>query len=148
MWWKASRVLSFIVFSAVIVLFLLYCFCFSSYHERKRDTDIPSDFNHPQSSLRLPSLVVPLPYRPGERFTIVIQTYRRQQLLRRILPHYCNMSLVDRILVVWNNINTSVPPDLHSLECSRAELKFLPMSRNTVRNRFQPFPQISTEGSL
>ena len=84
----------------------------------------------------IPTPMVPLPGLPEEQFTIVMQTYRREGLLRKVLPHYCNMSLVNRILVVWNNINTSVPLDLYSLECSRAELIFLQMQKNTDETGF------------
>ena len=146
------------VLSAVLVVVFLYC-----YHVHSLNMRVGSDSGDVDSSVprraqarlvglssghapQLPHLVVPLATQEEKTFTVVIQTYQRLNLLRRLLPHYCNMSCVDRILVVWNNVNVSVPQELSEMPCSRAGLIFLPMQRNSVRNRFQPFPEIRTKG--
>lgn len=78
-------------------------------------------------------------------FTLIIQTYRRNDLLHRLLTHYCKYEAVDRIIIVWNNVNETVPDFLHYLPCG-PQLFYLRQTENTIRNRFQPFPQIRTEG--
>ena len=148
------------VLSAVLVIVFLYCYHVHSFdiitrsdssNAKAADSSIWSQKAHlvggllSGHTLQLPSLLVPLPMQE-ETFTIVIQTYQRMVLLRKLLPHYCNMSCVDRILIVWNNVNVSVPRELSEMPCERAGLIFLPMQRNSVRNRFQPFPDIRTKG--
>lgn len=142
--WK--NILCVVLLCAIIVVVFLYGYHvhFSFTRENLKSLSEPHLRAVERSSI--PSPAVPLPSYPEEKFTIVMQTYHREGLLRMILPHYCNMSLVSRILIIWNNVNTSVPQDLLSLECSRAEIVFLQMQKNTVRNRFQPFPEIETEG--
>lgn len=85
------------------------------------------------------------PFLEEANFTLVIQTYKRNDLLHRLLSHYCKFDAVDRIIIVWNNVNESVPDFLHYLPCG-PQLFYLKQRENTIRNRFQPFPQIRTEG--
>ena len=87
------------------------------------------------------------PFLEEANFTIVIQTYRRNDLLHRLLSHYCKFEAVDRIIIVWNNVNVSVPDFLHYMPCG-PQLFYLKQLENTIRNRFQPFSQIRTEGAL
>lgn len=88
---------------------------------------------------------------PGElitdNYTIVIQTYKRNNILKEVLKHYCTAPRVDQILVVWNNVGRRVPSFLRKQPCER-KLIFLPQERNTIRNRFKPFPEIRTDGEL
>ena len=86
------------------------------------------------------------PFLDEANFTIVIQTYRRNDLLYRLLTHYCKFEAVDRIIIVWNNVNISVPDFLHYIPCG-PQLFYLKQLENTIRNRFQPFSQIRTEGA-
>ena len=79
-------------------------------------------------------------------FTVVVQTYRRNDLLFRVLRHYCEIGAVDRIIVVWNNLNVAVPGFLRNMSCG-SQLFFKEQRENTIRNRFQPFPEIRTEGA-
>lgn len=87
------------------------------------------------------------PFLDEANFTIVIQTYKRNDLLYKLLTHYCMFEAVDRIIVVWNNVNVSVPDFLHYMPCG-PQLFYLKQTENTIRNRFQPFSQIRTEGAV
>ena len=78
-------------------------------------------------------------------FTVLVQTYKRNDLLFRVLRHYCEIAAVDRIIIVWNNLNTPVPKFLLNMSCG-SKLFFMEQRRNTIRNRFQPFAEIRTEG--
>ncbi len=82
-----------------------------------------------------------------EKFTIVIQTYNRTDLLIKILNHFSAVHEVDRIIVVWNNIGITPPYDLwDSLGPHPTEVIFLEQQVNKVRNRLQRFAEIRTEG--
>ena len=80
-------------------------------------------------------------------YTIVIQTYRRNDILHRVLAHYCTFCEAHKILVVWNNIGHPVPEVLSNKarNCCPT-LLFLEQTRNSIRNRFYPYPEIQTEG--
>ena len=82
-----------------------------------------------------------------EKFTIVIQTCNRTDLLLRLLNDLSAVQGVDRILVVWNNIGIVPPYELwESLGPHPTEVLFLIQLVNRLRNRLQPFEEIRTEG--
>ena len=80
----------------------------------------------------------------SDKFTIVTQTYKRTDILKRLIKHYTSVPKVDQILVVWNNIGEPLPEDIAT--SSSVPVKFLIQSVNNVRNRLQPFPDIKTSG--
>ena len=82
-----------------------------------------------------------------EEFTIVMLTFNRTDLMLRLLNHYSAMRHLDKIIVVWNNVDELPPAELWaSLEPHPVPVLFLPQSENKIQNRLQPFPQISTKG--
>ena len=82
-----------------------------------------------------------------EKFTVVMQTFNRTDLMLRLLNHYSGMRHLDKILVVWNNVDELPPVELWtSLEPHPVPVLFLPQSENKIQNRLQAFPQIKTEG--
>ena len=81
------------------------------------------------------------------KFTIVMPTHNRTNNLYKIFRHYCSSvpkGLVDKMLVVWNNVGEPIPSQLESTSCS-FPIVFLPQSHNSLNNRFIPFDQIETE---
>ena len=82
-----------------------------------------------------------------EKFTIIIQTFNRTDLLMRVLNHYSGLQGVDRILIVWNTLG-EVPPYQwwEELGPHPTEVIFLEQTVNNVRNRLQRFSEIRTEG--
>ena len=83
-----------------------------------------------------------------EKFTVVMQTFNRTDLMLRLLNHYSAMRHLDKIVVVWNNVDELPPVELWtSLEPHPVPVLFLPQSENKIQNRLQPFPQIKTEGA-
>lgn len=84
-----------------------------------------------------------------EKFTILIQTFNRTDLLMRVLNHFSAVRGVDRIIVVWNTMGEEPPYDWwEGLQPHPAEVVFLEQSENKVRNRLHRFPEIRTEGGL
>jgi hypothetical protein len=78
--------------------------------------------------------------------TMVMLTYKREGLLPRILRHYCKVSSLQRILVVWNDIDTPVPQALiNSSRACKVDIKFVVSKENRLTNRYLSRPEIETE---
>ena len=81
-----------------------------------------------------------------ENCTLVMQTYKREAILPRVLKHYCRIPLLQRILVVWNDVGTPVSQTLQNLTHScGAELMFILSSENKLTNRYLPRSEIETD---
>ena len=81
-----------------------------------------------------------------EKFTVIIPTYKRVELLKRILENYCKLSSqIDSVIVVWNNIQEPIPDTLKYFKCS-IPVHLKQETVNSLNNRFKPFPEIRTEG--
>lgn len=82
-----------------------------------------------------------------DKFTIVIQTYNRTDVLLKLLNHYQGVPHLQRIIIVWNNIGEQTPLKLwNSLGPHPVPVVFKEQARNLMRNRLQPFPEIDTDG--
>ena len=78
--------------------------------------------------------------------TLVMQTYKREEILLKILPHYCKIPLLQRILVVWNDVGATVPEALRNLTQScRADLMYILSEENKLTNRYIPRREIETD---
>lgn len=83
------------------------------------------------------------------RFTIVIQTYNRTDLLLKVLNHYQAVPHLHQIIIVWNNVGEQTPLTLwNSLGPHPVPVVFKEQASNLMRNRLQPFPEIVTDGQL
>ena len=83
--------------------------------------------------------------RETEKYTLVIQTYKRVKVLVKLLNHYCGLQRVEKILVLWNDVGTSVPAILRDMRCAMP-LVIIEEKQNRMTNRFKPRPEITTEG--
>lgn len=82
-----------------------------------------------------------------EKFTILMLTFNRTDLMLRLLNHYSAMYRLDKIVIVWNNVNDTPPVELWaSLEPHPVPVVFLPQQENKIQNRIQSFPEIKTKG--
>jgi len=82
-----------------------------------------------------------------EKFTIIIQTYNRTDILLRLLNHYQAVPHLQRIIIVWNNIREQTPAKLwDSLGPHPVPVVFKEQRSNLMRNRLQAFPEIDTDG--
>ena len=82
-----------------------------------------------------------------EKFTMIMQTYNRTDLLLKLLNHYNGVRHLDRIIIVWNNLNATPPVKFwDSLKPHAVEVLFLVQKKNLMRNRLKAFPEIRTEG--
>jgi len=81
-----------------------------------------------------------------EKFTIVMTTYKRDEILQKVLNHYCKTPHLNKIIVIWNNIGTPVPGFLLNISTSCAvPLKFVKETENKLTRRFKPRPEIETD---
>ncbi|XP_070700487.1 exostosin-like 2 [Pempheris klunzingeri] len=84
-----------------------------------------------------------------QRFTIIIQTYNRTDILLKLLNHYQAVPHLRRIIIVWNNIAEQTPLKLwNSLGPHPVPVVFKVQTSNQMRNRLQPFPEIDTDAVL
>lgn len=82
-----------------------------------------------------------------QRFTIIIQTYNRTDILLKLLNHYQAVPHLQQILIVWNNVGEPAPLKLwNSLGPHPVPVVFKEQKRNLMRNRLQPFPEINCDG--
>lgn len=82
-----------------------------------------------------------------QRFTIIIQTYNRTDILLKILNHYQALRHLHQIIIVWNNVGEQTPLKLwNSLGPHPVPVVFKEQTSNLMRNRLQPFPEIVTDG--
>ncbi|XP_028986795.1 exostosin-like 2 isoform X2 [Betta splendens] len=86
----------------------------------------------------------------GERkFTIIIQTHNRTDILLRLLNHYQAVPHLQQIVIVWNNIGETPPLTLWtSFGPHPVPVVFKEQRSNLMRNRLQPFPEINTDAVL
>lgn len=81
------------------------------------------------------------------KFTIIIQTYNRTDILLKLLNHYQAVPHLQQIIIVWNNVGNETPLKLwNSLGPHPVPVVFKEQSSNQMRNRLQPFPEIDTDG--
>lgn len=82
-----------------------------------------------------------------QRFTVIIQTYNRTDILLKLLNHYQAVPHLQRIIIVWNNIGEQTPLKLwNSLGPHPVPVVFKEQTSNHMRNRLQPFLEIDTDG--
>ena len=81
------------------------------------------------------------------KFTIVIQTFNRTDILLKLLNHYQAVPHLQRIIIVWNNVREQTPLKLwNSLGPHPVPVVFKEQTSNQMRNRLQSFPEIDTDG--
>ena len=77
-------------------------------------------------------------------FTVLFPTYKRTDILGKVLDFHCKVALVDRVVVVWNDVDEPLE-NFINYNCSK-ELIFKRPLVNSLNNRFIPYSEIRTEG--
>jgi len=80
----------------------------------------------------------------SENFTIVMMTYKRTNVLLKVLSHHCKTPRLQGIVVIWNNVQAPVPENLQKFPC-QVPLKFIQETENRMTNRFKPRPEFETD---
>lgn len=86
----------------------------------------------------------------GEQLTIVLNTFKRLDLLQLSVQHYSQCPVVNRIHVNW--AESTSPPDLSEHACCNTPVTFaLPLlshNDSSLNTRFLPIPDLETEAVL
>jgi hypothetical protein len=86
---------------------------------------------------------------PEDRYTIVLLTYDRLKQLNQSLTLYGKFRSVHKIVVINNNINSSLPDYiLKQAEVARVPIVFIQSATNQLTNRFLPRDIIETQGDF
>ena len=73
--------------------------------------------------------------------------YNRTDILMKLLNHYSAVPRLDKIIVVWNNIDEQPPFEVWIKYAPHpVPVLFLRQDENKMRNRLKPFKQIETKG--
>ena len=82
---------------------------------------------------------------PERAITVMLLTYKRNEDLEQVLRHYCKMEkIIDRAIVVWNNVGEAVPDDLRLKNCP-FPIIFEEQEVNSLHNRFIRYQDIKTD---
>ena len=80
----------------------------------------------------------------GEKLTVVVNTFKRLDLLKNSVQHYSTCPFVSRIHVNWAESTT--PPDVEKCQCCQTEVTFaLPLlthNDSSLNTRFHPIPGV------
>lgn len=81
-----------------------------------------------------------------ENCTGVILTYKLARTMSKVISHYCKVSFLQTIFVVWNNVNETIPFTLKMWEtkCTSSEVKFVRPAANKLINRYLLWEEIKT----
>ncbi|XP_051199071.1 glycosylinositol phosphorylceramide mannosyl transferase 1 [Lolium perenne] len=89
----------------------------------------------------------------GSGYAVVINTWKRYDLMKRAVAHYSGCAGVDAVHVVWSEPQD--PPEAlrqSVLNCSRllrdggaAEVRFVVNKQDSLNNRFRPIPELRTD---
>ena len=85
----------------------------------------------------------------SEKYTIVVMTYKRDDLLKRFLKHYNQKSFPElkKIVVIWNNIGVPLyEKEFVSSISNAAPITFIKPKTNTLRSKMTPHPEVTTNG--
>ncbi|XP_057712462.1 exostosin-like 2 isoform X1 [Corythoichthys intestinalis] len=84
-----------------------------------------------------------------EGFTLIIQTYKRDDILLKVLERCLAVPQLQKIIIVWNNVEERPTQKLReSLAHHSTAIVFLEQKINSMQNRLQPFSEIHTDAVL
>uniref|UniRef100_A0A7R9UDH5 Glycosyl transferase 64 domain-containing protein n=1 Tax=Pinguiococcus pyrenoidosus TaxID=172671 RepID=A0A7R9UDH5_9STRA len=106
-----------------------------------------------EAMFRLPQEVIhsygaPLQHTGGS-YSMRINTFRRNDLLRRSIEHYSKCSNIEDIIVVWSD-QENPPPDISKwqLRPTKPHVEFEVHAVDRLSNRFKPLKMPATEAIL
>lgn len=75
-----------------------------------------------------------------DKCTMIMTVYSRVETFLDRIEHYHTLDRLGQILIVWNNVD--YPPPAISSDDYNIPVEILKMERNSLNNRFHPWPQI------
>ncbi|XP_077579757.1 exostosin-like 2 [Stigmatopora nigra] len=122
-----------LVFCSFLVLLLLIFALKSFQFDKRESTEIPDMISVAQQ----------------EEFTLIIQTFKRDDILLKVLERCLVVPHLQKIIIVWNNVGRQPSKELQeSWSHYPTPVIFLEQKINSMQNRLQPFPEIHTDAVL
>lgn len=94
------------------------------------------------------SMYNPKRFAVANKFSVVIGTWDRVALLRKVILHYQKSRLVHKIYVTWHNPHERPPEDFLRSVRKRPPVEILPQKYNSLNNRFNPIANLETKAVL
>lgn len=82
------------------------------------------------------------------KFSVIIGTWDRIALLRKIILHYQKSRLVHKIYVTWHNPANRPPEDFLRLVRRKPPVEILSQKYDSLNNRFNPIANLETKAVL
>uniref|UniRef100_A0AC35UH35 Protein kinase domain-containing protein n=1 Tax=Rhabditophanes sp. KR3021 TaxID=114890 RepID=A0AC35UH35_9BILA len=83
-----------------------------------------------------------------DKYSVIILTYSRNELLLKLLQRFNEFNDVDKILVIWNNQNETSIPEKSFWANITSDVYFVKTNSNSLNNRFLPYDILRTEAIL
>ena len=94
------------------------------------------------------SLYNPKRFAITNKFSVLIGTWDRIALLRKVILHYQKSRMVHKIYVTWHNPNQRPPEDFLRLVRKKPPVEILGQKYDSLNNRFNPLPNLDTKAVL
>ena len=101
------------------------------------------DICSPQSTSYTPNKFV-----IRNKFSVLIGTWDRISLLRKLILHYQKSRLVHKIYVTWHNPAVKPPEDFVRTVRKKPPVEILTQRYDSLNNRFNPIPNLETRALL
>ena len=82
----------------------------------------------------------------GVNFTSLVLATDTQSLNELLLFH-CSLPCLQKIVVVWNNLESTVHTDYSDVNCA-ANVTLIQQRDNSINNQLKPFHEIETDGQF
>jgi glycogenin glucosyltransferase len=82
------------------------------------------------------------------KFSVLIGTWDRVSLLRKLILHYQKSRLIHKIYVTWHNPSLKPPEDFIKTVRKRPPVEILTQRYDSLNNRFNPIPNLETRSLL
>jgi glycogenin glucosyltransferase len=82
------------------------------------------------------------------KFSVLIGTWDRVALLRKLILHYQKSRLVHKIYVTWHNPGVKPPEDFVKTVRKKPPVEILFQKYDSLNNRFNPIPNLETKALL
>lgn len=80
-----------------------------------------------------------------KRVTVVMNTFDRFVLMKMLVGHYARMDVVEKIVLVWNNLKVAPPPrDFWGDAAVADKVSVATQNFDSLNNRFRPNQHIYT----
>ncbi|CEF69760.1 Exostosin-3 [Strongyloides ratti] len=80
-----------------------------------------------------------------DKYTVITLAYQRDREVNLSLIQYDNISYVDKVIIVWNDQNTTNIPKKEKWNKSNVPVFFIKTKKNSMNNRYLPYDIIKTE---